>query len=429
MVEGNLKSKELYERAKRLLPGGVNSPVRAFKPYPFFVNRAKGSRLYSADGKSYIDYCMAYGALLLGHAHEEIIRAVSEQLPKGTLYCTPIELEVELAELIHRIYPSMEMLRLVNTGTEATMHAIRAARGFTERKKIIMFEGCFHGSHDSVLVRAGSGAAVIPSSNGIPNEIVQNTIVLPYNNFNALDEVFSKKGHEIAAVIIEPIVVNSGLILPKKGYLEYLRKITHENGAVLIFDEVVTGFRVTLGGCQKYYEIKPDMTTLGKIIGGGFPLAAYGGKREIMENIAPLGKVYQAGTFSGNPISVVAGYTTVKLLKNSEQIYSELERNCKQIANALIDISRDYKIEAQVNSIASMFQIFFTSSPVVDYYSAKSSDIEKFHKYFLELLKNEVFIPPSQFETCFLSTAHSIEDCEITIEALNKALASMRGEK
>lgn len=432
MVESSLKSRsqELYERAKKIMPGGVNSPVRAFKPYPFFVEKAIGSKLYSVDGQRYIDYCMGYGALILGHAHNQIVSAVAERLTRGTIYGTPTELEVEYAELLHTIYPSMEMIRLVNSGTEATMHAIRAARGFTGRKKIVMFEGCFHGSHDSVLVKAGSGAAWfgVPSSKGVPEEAARNTLVLPYNDFNALEETFRREGDEIAAVIIEPVIANSGLILPVKGYLEYLRKLTRESGTVLIFDEIVTGFRVALGGCQEYYGIKPDMTTLGKIIGGGLPLAAFGGRKDIMETISPLGGVYQAGTFSGNPISVTAGYAAVRfLVENAGDIYPTLEGNCKKIASALAEISADRGIEAQVNRLASMFQIFFTSRPVLDHASAKCSNTEKFYNYFLELLRSGIFIPPSQFETCFLSAAHSTEDIERTIEALDRAIAAAKG--
>ncbi|MEM2093503.1 MAG: glutamate-1-semialdehyde 2,1-aminomutase [Candidatus Bathyarchaeia archaeon] len=424
------RSQQLYERARAVLPGGVNSPVRAFQPYPFFVEKAKGSRLYSVDGQSYIDYCMAYGALIFGHAHEQIVEAVEKQLKKGTVYGAPTELEVEFAELIHAIYPCMEMLRLVNSGTEATMHAVRAARGFTGREKIIKFEGCFHGSHDSVLVKAGSGAAWFgtPSSQGVPDDTARNTLVLPYNDFNALEETFQREGNEIAAVLVEPVIANSGLILPAKGYLEHLRKLTCDHGAVLIFDEIVTGFRVALGGCQEYYGIKPDMTTLGKIMGGGLPIAAFGGRKEIMQNISPLGGVYQAGTFSGNPISVTAGYAAVKLLaENKDRIYPELNRNCKRLADALADLSADRGVEAHVNRLASMFQIFFTSKPVLDYATAKHSDVQKFYRYFLELLRNGIFVPPSQFETCFLSTVHSSEDVERTIEAFDKALAAVAG--
>jgi len=428
---GKAKSKELFEKAKTLLPGGVNSPVRAFEPYPFFVEKAQGSKLFSVDGDAYIDYCMSYGALILGHCHAEVLKAVHEQLDKGTVYGAPTELEVKFAELIREIYPSIEMLRLVNSGTEATMHAVRLARGFTGRKKIIKFEGCFHGSHDSVLVKAGSGAAWFgtPSSLGVPEETASNTIVLPYNNFEALEETLKREGNEIAALILEPVVANSGLILPKDGYLSFLRKKTEEYGIVLIFDEVVTGFRIALGGAQEYYGVKPDMATLGKVLGGGFPIAVFGGKKEIMENLAPIGKVYQAGTFSGNPVSVAAGYSVLKLLsKERERVYPKLERNCERLVKALKDLVSDYGLKAQVNGLASMFQIFFTATPVNDYATVKTSEIQKFNSYFKNLLKKGVFIPPSQFETCFLSTAHSEEDINATLTAFDNALKTLSEE-
>jgi glutamate-1-semialdehyde 2,1-aminomutase len=428
---GKFKSKELFEKAKTLLPGGVNSPVRAFEPYPFFVEKAQGSKLFSVDGDTYIDYCMSYGALILGHCHAEVLKAVHEQLNKGTVYGAPTELEVKFVELIRQIYPSMEMLRLVNSGTEATMHAIRLARGFTGRKKIIKFEGCFHGSHDSVLVKAGSGAAWFgtPSSLGVPEETASNTIVLPYNNFEALEETLKREGNEIAALILEPVVANSGLILPRNGYLTFLRKKTEEYGIVLIFDEVVTGFRIALGGAQEYYRVRPDMATLGKVLGGGFPIAVFGGKKEIMENLAPIGKVYQAGTFSGNPVSVAAGYSVLKLLsKERERVYPKLERNCERLVKALKDLVLDYGLKAQVNGLASMFQIFFTATPVNDYATVKTSEIQKFNSYFKNLLKQGVFIPPSQFETCFLSTAHSEEDINATLTAFDNALKTVAEE-
>ena len=366
MVESNLnetKSKTLFERAKKVLPGGVNSPVRAFEPYPFFVERAQGAKMYSVDDTTYIDYCMAYGALLLGHAYPDIVEAVKNQLAKGSLYGAPTEREVEFAELIAKSSPCMEMLRLVNSGTEATMHAIRAARGYTGRKKIIKFEGCFHGSHDSVLVKAGSGATTFsaPNSLGIPEETTRNTIVVPYNDFEALEQVMKREGNDVAAVIVEPVLANVGLILPKNDYLSYLRKITSEYGAVLIFDEIITGFRLALGGAQEYFNVKPDMATLGKVLGGGFPLAAFGGKKEIMQNISPVGKVYQAGTFSGNPVSATAGFTILNILnKKKNEIYPKLEKNCVELKKALTDLAQAHKVQAQVYNIASMYQIFFT---------------------------------------------------------------------
>lgn len=419
------KSKALYERAKKVLPGGVNSPVRAFEPYPFFVECGQGSKLCDADGKSYVDYCMAYGALLLGHAHPDVMEAVKTQLSRGTLYGAPTEREVEFAEAISKASPCMEMMRLVSTGTEATMHAIRTARGYTNRKKIIKFDGCFHGSHDSVLVKAGSGAATwgAPNSLGIPEDTTKNTIILPYNDVEALENTFKTEGSDIAAVIVEPVLANVGLILPKKEYLSNLRKITADNGTVLIFDEIITGFRLALGGAQEFFGVKPDMATLGKVLGGGFPLAAFGGKKEIMQNISPVGKVYQAGTYSGNPVSATAGMTIINYLSNNKaQIYPKLEKNTLELKKALIDQAAAYKLPAQVYSIASLYQIFFTKEEVTDYACAKHSDQAMFTAYFHELLKQAVFIPPSQYETCFLSTAHNPDDLKFTINAFEKAL-------
>jgi glutamate-1-semialdehyde 2,1-aminomutase len=425
------KSEQLFKRAKKVIPDGVNSPVRAFKPYPFFVERAKGSKLYTVDGNSYIDYCMAFGPLIFGHAFDDVLRSARDQLDKGTLYGAPTENEVRFAELISNMVPCIEMLRLVNSGTEATMHAIRLARGFTGKKKIVKFEGCYHGTHDYVLVKAGSGATSFgaPDSLGIPEETTQNTIVIPYNNISALEEAVHKESQDIATVIVEPVMGNAGLILPKNGYLSKMRKLTKDYGILLIFDEVINGFRLAPGGAQEYYNIKPDLATLGKVLGGGFPIGAFGGRREIMQHLSPSGKVYQAGTFSGNPVSVIAGYTVLQTLsENRDKIYPKLERNCKKLAKALVDLASSHHVEAQVNSIASMFQIFFASNQVFDYASAKSSNTKKFSTYFRELLKQGVFIPPSQFETCFLSTAHSEDDLASTIEAFDSALDAVSSE-
>ncbi len=435
MVEPALKetkSKQLFERAKKVLPGGVNSPVRAFEPYPFFVERAQGSKMFDADGKAYVDYCMAYGALLFGHAYPEIMEAVKGQLAKGTLYGAPTEREVEFAELIQKASPCMEMMRLVSTGTEATMHAIRTARGYTGRKKIVKFDGCFHGSHDSVLVKAGSGAATfgVPNSLGIPEETTRNTIVLPYNDVGAVEEAFKRDGNDIAAVIVEPVLGNVGLILPKPDYLSVLRRLTSEYGIVLIFDEIITGFRLALGGAQEYFNVKPDMATLGKVLGGGFPLAAFGGKKEIMQNISPVGKVYQAGTFSGNPVSATAGYTILSILNaKRNEIYPKLAKNAEQHKKALQDLAANYKLPAQVHNIASLYQIFFTNQPITDYACAKASNQKMFTTYFNELLRQGVFIPPSQFETCFVSAAHTDDDLKFTINAFDKALAAASKEQ
>ncbi len=422
------KSSLLFEKAKKLMPGGVNSPVRAFKPYPFFTSHAKGPYIYDIDGNKYIDYCLAYGPLLLGHAHPKIINNIRNQLDKGTIFGTPTKVEVELAEKIIDLIPCAEMIRLVNTGTEATMHAIRAARGYTQKDKIVKFEGCYHGAHDSVLVKAGSGATMlgVPTSLGIPESTIKNTIVLPFNNTDVFEKVIKQNKDDIAAVIIEPVIGNAGVILPKERYLKDIRKITEEEGIILIFDEVITGFRLALGGAQEYYRIIPDIVTLGKILGGGFPIAAYGGKKEIFKLISPLGKIYQASTFSGNPVSVIAGLTVLNILfKDRNRIYRSLEELQKKIRKGLHDIIEDLKISGQINSIASMFQIFFTDQPVLDYMSAKRSDKSKFMKFQQELMKKGVFIPPSPFETCFISTAHSEEDINSTIEIMEIAIKSL----
>jgi len=421
-------SKNLFARAKKIIPSGINSPVRYYDPYPFFVKKAQGSKMWDVDGKNYIDYCNAYGALLLGHGRKEIISDVKKQLEKGTLYCAPTEIEVDLSELISRNFPSMEKIRLVNTGSEATMTAIRLARGFTKKKKIIKFEGCYHGAHDYVLVKAGSGAAHIgiSVSEGSLEEVSKNTLVVQYNNSQELQSLLEKE-KDVAAVIIEPVLANMGLVLPEKNFLNEVRKITSENNVVLIFDEVVTGFRMSTGGAQKYFSIKPDITTLGKALGNGFPIAAVGGKSEIMDILSPEGKVYQASTYAGNPISVSAALSSVKIMnKLQPKLYPKLEKNCTKLVSAIHDLASDMKIPHQINSISSMFQIFFTNDPVVDYSSAKKSDMIKFKKLFELLLKNGVFIAPSQFETVFLSYEHSKDDIRKTISAYEKALKAVK---
>lgn len=421
-------SKDLFTRAKKIIPSGINSPVRYYDPYPFFVKKAKGSVMWDVDGNNYLDYCNAYGALLLGHRRKEIISDVSKQMDKGTLYCAPTEIEVNLSELISDNFPSMEKVRLVNTGSEATMTAIRLARGFTKKKKIIKFEGCYHGAHDYVLVKAGSGAAHIGMSvsEGSLDEVSRNTLVVQYNNSEELQSLLEKED-DVAAVIVEPVLANMGLVLPQKNFLNDLRKITLEKNIVLIFDEVVTGFRMSSGGAQKYYSIKPDVTTLGKALGNGFPIAAVGGKSEIMDILSPEGKVYQASTYAGNPISVSAGISSVKTMnKLKSKLYPRLEKNCTKLVSAIHDLASDMKIPHEINSISSMFQIFFTGEPVVDYSSAKKSDMVKFKKLFEALLKNGIFIAPSQFETVFLSYAHSKDDIKETISAYEKALRAVK---
>lgn len=419
------KSEKLFERAKKLIPGGVNSPVRAFSPYPFFTRYAKSSRIFDVDGREYIDYCMGYGPLILGHAPEAVVKAVREQLEKGTLYGTPTEQEVELAELICEAVPCAEMVRLVNTGTEATMSAIRVARGFTGRKKIVKFEGCYHGANDYVLVKAGSGATTfgMPKSLGIPEETTRNTLVLPYNDVKSFEGTIEREGDDIASVFVEPVIGNAGVILPRDGYLKRIRELTKERGIVLIFDEVITGFRLAFGGAQEYYGVIPDMVTLGKVMGGGFPIAAFGGRKEIMEMIAPSGKVYQAGTFSGNPISVVAGLATLKSIRaKGKSFYQELDLKRKMICEAIKDFAEDKNFPIQVNGVASMFQLFFVRDKVVDYESVMKADRVQFVNYHRRLMENGVFVPPSQFETCFISSAHSKKDIEVSVEAILNAL-------
>lgn len=419
-------SERLFKRAKKLIPGGVNSPVRAFEPYPFFTKSAKGSHITDVDGQEYIDYCLGYGPLILGHAPSVVVEAVKEQLGNGTLYGTPSEPEVELAELICKIVPSAEMVRLVSTGGEATMSAIRLARGFTGRKKIIKFEGCYHGAHDAVLVKAGSGAETfgMPDSLGVPEETARNTVVVPFNNAEAFEAAMKKEQKELAAVIVEPAIGNIGVVLPKKGFLRVLREVTLRYGVVLIFDEVITGFRLALGGAQEYYGVKPDLTTLGKIMGGGFPMAAYAGREDIMRMIAPSGKVYQAGTFSGNPISVCAGLATLRVLRDRKNFYSEMEGKCEKLVRALEGVAEDLGLKVQVNHVGSMFQMFLTEEPVFDYESAKKSDSRKFMVMHRKLLDGGVLVPPSQFETCFLSVAHSDRDLKETVECYRKTLES-----
>lgn len=421
-------SGELFLRAKKVIPSGINSPVRYYTPYPFFVKKVEGNIICDVEGNRYLDFCNGYGALLLGHGRKEIISSVQSQLKRGTLYCVPTELEVELSELISRNFTSMQKVRLVNTGSEATMTAIRLARGFTKKKKIIKFEGCYHGAHDYVLVKAGSGAAHmgISVSEGSLDEISNNTLVVQYNNSQELASVLESE-KDVAAVIIEPVPANMGLVLPQKNFLNDVRKITSDNDVLLIFDEIVTGFRMSTGGAQKYYSIEPDITTLGKALGNGFVIAAVGGRNEIMDMLSPEGKVYQASTYAGNPISVSAAIASVKTMNKSKtKLYPRLEKLCKMLSSAIRDLASDMKIPHQVNSMSSMFQIFFTDKPVTDYLSAKAADAVKFKKLFQGLLKNGIFVAPSQFETVFLSDAHANKDIQKTVHAYEKALKMVK---
>ncbi|RUM58590.1 MAG: glutamate-1-semialdehyde-2,1-aminomutase [Persephonella sp.] len=415
------KSRELFKEAEKYLVGGVNSPVRAFKSVeaePLFISKGKGSRIWDIDGNSYIDYVLSWGPLILGHSNDKIINAIKEISNYGTSFGAPTEIEVKMAKAVIEAVPSIEMVRFVNSGTEATMSAIRLARGYTGRKKIVKFEGCYHGHVDSLLVSAGSGVATfgIPGTPGIPEELANLTIVLPYNDIEKVEEVFKKYGDEIACVIIEPVAGNMGVIAPSKEFHQRLREITREYGALLIWDEVMTGFRLAYGGAQELYGIEPDLTTLGKVIGGGLPVGAYGGKREIMENIAPVGQVYQAGTLSGNPLAMMAGLKQLEILKETNP-YSELDEKGKFLEDGINFLIDKYGIKGRVNRVGSMITLFFTDKEVKNFSDAKSSDLKMFAKFFRELLNRGIYLPASQFEAWFLSTAHSKSDLE---ETLNK---------
>jgi len=421
-------SNKLFNVAKKVIPSGVNSPVRYFEPYPFFTKKANGAYIWDEDNNRYIDFCNGYGALLLGHRRKEIISAVSNQLSKGTLYCTPTESEIELSKLIIGNFPSIDKVRLMNTGGEATMTAIRLARGFTKKKKIIKFEGCYHGAHDSVLVKAGSGSAHngISVSDGGLDEVSKNTLVVKYNNIEDLEKTI-QKNKDVAGVIVEPILANMGLILPEKNFLYDLRKITMQNSIPLIFDEVVTGFRVAPGGAQEHFGIKPDITTVAKALSNGFTISAVGGRKEIMDLLSPDGKVYQASTFAGNPVSVSAAISSIKTInKLRNKLYSKLEKFNLLFSKALDDMATDMSIPHQINSTSSMLQIFFTGKPVVDYATSKDADAKKFKKMFQTLLKNGIFIAPSQFEVVFLSDAHTENDLNKTLDAYDVALRSVK---
>ncbi len=421
-------SQKLFNDAKKVIPSGVNSPVRYFEPYPFFAKKSHGAYIWDEDKNKYIDFCNGYGALLLGHRRKEILNAVSKQLTQGTLFCTPTESEIELSKLIIGNFPSIEKVRLVNTGGEATMTAIRLARGFTKKKKIIKFEGCYHGAHDSVLVKAGSGSAHngISVSDGGLDEVSKNTLVVQYNNAEDLEKIITKN-KDIAGVIIEPILANMGLILPENNFLSDVRKITKENDVPLIFDEVVTGFRVAPGGAQQHFRIKPDITTLAKALGNGFTVAAVGGQKEIMDLLSPGGKVYQASTYAGNPISVSAAIASIKTInKIKNKLYPKLERYNALLTHSIDNMATDMKIPHQINFTSSMFQIFFTNKPVIDYKTSKNADTKKFKKMFSTLLKNKVFIAPSQFEVIFLSDAHTQTDLNHTVNAFDVALKSVK---
>lgn len=421
------RSKELFEAARRHIPGGVNSPVRAFGSVgrtPRFIASAHGSRIVDVDGNELIDYVCSWGPGILGHAHPQVIEKVREACLDGLTYGAPTEREVQMAELLSKLMPSMEVSRLVSSGTEAVMSAIRTARGYTKRDKVIKFKGCYHGHSDGLLVKAGSAALTtsVPDSAGVPSDYTRNTLVALYNDPDSVEAFFRANPGEIAAVVVEPAAANMGVVPPAPGFLEFLREITEKNGALLIFDEVITGFRLALGGAQEYFHVTPDLTTLGKIVGGGMPIGVYGGKREIMEIVSPLGPVYQAGTLSGNPIATAAGLETLRILQADPGIYRRMEEKAKRIEDTVRETAGD---RVCVNRIGSLLSLFFTSVRVTDYESAVSSDTASYARYFGYLLDHGIYAAPSQFEAMFLSDAHTEEDVETTCRVIRDFLRGM----
>jgi glutamate-1-semialdehyde 2,1-aminomutase len=422
------KSKSLFHRAQKVLPGGVNSPVRAFKSVglnPVFIQRANGSKLWDVDGNMYIDYVGSWGPMLLGHAHPEVIEKVKEAVEGGLSFGAPTEMEVEIAELICRMVPSIDVVRMVNSGTEATMSAVRLARAYTKREKVIKFGGNYHGHADSFLIKAGSGALTLgsPDSPGVTKGTAKDTLIARFNDTESVRELFDSNKDEIAAVILEPVVGNMGCVPPENGFLQEIRDLCTEHKSVLIFDEVMTGFRLAPGGAQELYGVTPDLTTLGKIIGGGMPVGAYGGKREIMELISPAGPVYQAGTLSGNPIAMTSGYAMLKYIsENAGTLYDELEQKGAAIEDGLITLIKKNNYPVTVNRVGSMFTVFFTDKQVTDFATASSSDTKKFSSYFGSMLEQGIYLPPSQFEAAFISFAHTRNDIEKTVSAMEVAL-------
>ncbi|AGB41205.1 glutamate-1-semialdehyde-2,1-aminomutase [Halobacteroides halobius DSM 5150] len=424
------RSKEAFKQAKEVIPGGVNSPARAFAAVdsdPLFIEKGTGALIYDIEGNEYIDYVGSWGPMILGYNHPQVIESLQQQLMKGTSFGAPTEVETELAKLVIGAVDSIDQVRMVNSGTEATMSALRLARGYTGKDKIIKLKGCYHGHGDSLLVEAGSGVTTlgISGSPGVPDEIAEETIVAPYNNLEAIEEIYNTYQGQIAAVILEPVTGNMGVIRPQVGYLEGLREITATNNSLLIFDEVMTGFRLAYGGAQELYEIEPDITTLGKIIGGGLPVGAYGGKKEIMEYVAPAGPVYQAGTLSGNPLAMAAGIETLKLLQQPG-VYSMLEEKAAKLEKGFKDNIKQLEVAADVSRVGSMFSIFFTDKQVIDYKTAKESDTDAFTTYFKQMLAAGIYLPPSQFESNFVSLAHVEADLDATIEANYNALAKVK---
>jgi len=424
------KSAELFEKAKDIIPGGVNSPVRAFRSVglnPPFIKKAFGSKIVDVDGNQYIDYVGSWGPMILGHANPQVIEEIVQVVQDGTSFGAPTEREVELAQLICEAVPSVEMVRMVSSGTEAVMSAIRLARGYTGRDKILKFEGCYHGHSDGLLVKAGSGALTtgVPDSAGVPADYARNTLTASYNNIDEVESIFKSVGDELAAVIIEPVAGNMGVVLPDVEFLKSLRALTQRYGALLIFDEVITGFRVSYGGAQGHYGITPDLTTFGKIIGGGMPVGAYGGRKDIMSMVSPSGPVYQAGTLSGNPVAMAAGIKTLKMLRDNPSIYRQVEKKAERLEKAFTAAARKNGVPLTVNRIGSMMSAFFTDDRVVDFKTAARSDTERFARYFAGMLERGVYIAPSQFEAMFVSAAHSDEDISRTVKAIDEVFAAL----
>lgn len=428
MTRKTEQSHKLHKRAEQLIPGGVNSPVRAFRAVggdPIYIVRGEGSHIWDADGNQYVDYIGSWGPLILGHAAPTVIEAVISAARNGTSFGASTPAEADLAELVISAFPHMQKVRFVSSGTEATMSAIRLARAYTRRKYIVKFEGCYHGHADALLVKAGSGVATlgIPGSAGVPEEVTQFTLALPFNDVDALEHAFKKFRHQIAAVIVEPVVGNMGCVPPARGYLEALRTLTTHDKALLIFDEVMTGFRLAFGGAQELYAIHPDLTTMGKIIGGGLPVGAYGGPSEIMDLVAPLGPMYQAGTLSGNPLAMAAGYATLRHLRDHKDIYTKLDRLAAEVVAGVSAAAKDAGVTICHNRVGSMFTWFFAPGPVTDWASAAKSDTEAFGRFFRALLENGIYLPPSQFEAAFVGAAHTEQDVQQTIAAARQAFA------
>ncbi len=428
------KSKQAFTEAKQYMPGGVNSPVRSYRSVgstPPFISAASGSRIYDIDNNEYIDYVLSWGPMILGHAHPEVVAALQEAIPRGTSYGAPTLLETEVAKKIQAFMPSMEMMRMVNSGTEATMSAIRVARGVTGRDGIVKFIGCYHGHSDSLLVKAGSGLATfgVPDSPGVPQGVAANTITIPYNDIERVRALFKEKGHDIAGVIVEPVAGNMGCVPPLPGFLECLREETRNAGALLIFDEVMCGFRASSGGAQKYYHIDPDLTCLGKIVGGGMPMAVFGGKAEYMSQVAPSGPIYQAGTLSGNPLAMTAGLATLSILQRNPTVFKQVEAATDMLCEGLLDAAHSAGVPVQVQHVGSMFTLFFSEVPVTNFEEANACNMEQFKQFFHYNLSHGIYYAPSQFESNFMSLSHRESDIKTTIQIAKEAFCAIVQEK